>query len=186
MVLDFEPIVSPLEKTIEKLKTINDASLPDMSKEPDRQKASDNFWKSIMADIDEYDKHIRIRTPFQKTCYDKYPNKCVKTFDKAFWAYSVTGFRKRNFVSIYKFPTKLTSVFLVFLGGLLRVIRANQDGKASFYGNIINAVNQAIIFTILILDGDYVMSVPKIAGFAVALIILWGIYSNADESGVGL
>jgi hypothetical protein len=158
-----------------------------MSKDSDRQKASDRFWKSIMSDIDEYDKHIRKVTPFQNTCYDKCPNKCVKTFDKAFWAYSVTGFRTRSFVSIYKFPTKLTSVFLVFLGGLFRVIRANQDGKASFYGNIINAVNQAIVFAILVLDGDYVMSIPKIAGFAVALFILYGIYTNVDdESGVGL
>lgn len=182
--LNFKPIISPLDKTIEKLKSIKRP--PDMSKDPDRQQASDRFWKSIMADIDEYDKHIHQKTPFQKTCYGKCPKHCVKIFDKAFWVYSVTGHRKRNFISIYKFPTKLTSVLLVFVAGLLKIIRANQDGKASFYGNIINAVNQAIIFTILWLEKDYVMSIPKIAGFLVAIVILYGICSNAGDSGIGL
>ena len=52
------------------------------------------------------------------------------------------------------------------------MLRANEDGKASFYGNIITILAQLLGAFLLAKDADYVMILPKIAGFVVASIIL--------------
>jgi hypothetical protein len=83
-------------------------------------------------------------------------------------------------------PAKIVSITLIFLAGLFKMFRANQDGKASFYGNIITAVNQILLMVILVVDGDYVMTIPRIAGLLVAVTIMIGIANNAGEDGVGL
>jgi hypothetical protein len=36
------------------------------------------------------------------------------------------------------------------------------------------------------MDKDYIMTLPKMAGFLVALIIIYGIVTNVDEDGIGL
>jgi len=110
----------------------------------------------------------------------------VRNFDNAFWTYTEVGFQKRNFISVYKFPTKLISLLLVIISGIFKIIRANQDGKASFYGNILYSLNQILTFSILMTDKEYIMSIPKLGGFLVSIFILYGIFSNAGENGIGI
>ena len=60
------------------------------------------------------------------------------------------------------------------------MVRANEDGKASFYGTIVTAVNQLILLGLLLVDRDFVMTIPKVLWFCVAAIILYGIVQNSD------
>jgi len=177
----------PPEDVIDKLrKRLIKIDRPTFKKGGAREKTATRFWEAIEKDIDDYEQKIVQSTPFENTCYSNCSESCIRRFDKAFWAFSTTGFKKRKFISIYKVPIRLLSVLLLFLSGIFRVIRANQDGAASFYGTLINAINQLVVFGILMFDGDYIMTIPKIAGFCVALAIMYGIITNAGDSGLGL
>lgn len=182
-VLTFDPEKTPLERVLQKLNTVQ---IPVMRSNSEKKKISDKFWKEIEKDIEQYEKHINAKDPFIKTCYSKCPNTCIQKFDKAYWSFITVGFKGRKFVSAYKMPAKIVSITLIFLAGLFKMIRANQDGKASFYGNVITAANQILLMVILVVDGDYVMTIPRIAGFLVAITIMIGIANNADQDGVGL
>tara|TARA_B110000908_G_C10258043_1_gene456986 strand:- start:1185 stop:1748 length:564 start_codon:yes stop_codon:yes gene_type:complete len=184
--LDFEPIKdskSNFNKVLVRLKKIK---IPDLPNDIYKKKASEKFWESILYDIENYDKHIHNKTPFKQTCYETCSDTCVRKFDRAFWTYAEVGFQKRSFVSIYKFPSKLISLLLVIISGIFKIIRANQDGKASFYGNILYSLNQVLTFSILMADEEYVMSIPKLGGFLVSIFILYGIFSNVGENDIGL
>jgi hypothetical protein len=186
--LNFGPaLIKPLPLKVQRIRNkLQHLTIPVMHNGSDRKKTSDKFWDTILQDIEDYERHIVKGNPFTDTCYSKCPESCIKCFDKAYWSYASTGFKKRKFVSIYKLPIKLVSVFLIFLAGLFKMIRANMDGKASFYGNIILATAQLVTLGILIMDKDYIMTLPKMAGFLVALIIIYGIVTNVDEDGIGL
>mgnify|MGYP007121700407 FL=1 len=181
--INFGPPEDAIDKLRKRLIKIN---RPTFKKGGPREKTAAMFWEAIEKDIDDYEKKIVQSTPFENTCYSNCSESCIRRFDKAFWAFSTTGFKKRKFISIYKVPIRLLSVLLLFFSGVFRVVRANQDGAASFHGTWINAVNQALVFVILLADGDYIMTIPKIAGFCVALAILYGIITNAGDSGLGL
>ena len=113
-------------------------------------------------------------------------SKCLRRCDNALWLYLLTGFRSRKYVAIYNKPMKMVSVSIVFISGLFRLVRANQDGKASFWANVFTALNQAILIVLLALDGEDVLLVPKIMGLGVALAVLYGIVQNADGEPLGL
>ena len=184
--LDFEPIKdskSNFNKVLFKMKKMK---IPDLTNDIYRKNASEKFWESILHDIEHYDNHIHNDTPFKQTCYKSCSDTCVRKFDKAFWTYAEVGFQKRNFVSVYKFPSKLISLLLVIISGAFKIIRANQDGKASFYGNVLYSLNQVLAFSTLMADKEYVMSIPKLGGFLVSIFILYGIFSNIGEDGIGL
>ncbi len=70
-------------------------------------------------------------------------------------------------------------VFLVFVAGVFKMTRANQDGKASFYGTIITLFGQLLGAFLLAKDNDYVMILPNFAVFLVAAIFLYGIVQNS-------
>ena len=96
------------------------------------------------------------------------------------------GYRKRMHVSEYKYPTKIISVLLVFVAGFFKLIRANQDGKASFYGNIINIFTSFMMLFLFFRDGERVMLIPKIGAIVVSISILYGIISNAENGKIGI
>jgi len=75
---------------------------------------------------------------------------------------------------------------LVLLAGIFKMLRANSDGKVSFYGTILSAVDKIIVFSILLTDKEYILSIPKIFGFVVTLIILYGIVANQEQDGIGI
>ena len=153
--------------------------------EPTRQTAVKKFWEQIEDDLLEYEKHVNNVHPLENTCYARHP-KCLKKCDNALWLYLMTGFRSRKYVAMYNKPMKLVSVSIVFIAGLLRLIRANQDGKASFWANVFTALNQAILIVLLALDGEDVLLLPKIMGLGVALAVVYGIVTNADGGSLGL
>lgn len=179
--LKFDPGELPIESVRRKLK----ATVVPLKMSVEKQQASDMFWQTISNDIDIYARHIQKRRPFHQTCYSICDSRCIRKWDQAYWTFTTVGFRKRAFVSVYKFPTKLFSIFLLFCAGLLKLIRVHQDGKASFYGNIISAVNDILLFCLLMMDGEYSLSIPKIAGFVVTTAIVVGIINNAEED-IGL
>jgi len=185
--INFDPLSNTYDSAhIKVLKKFKKIKVPDLSNDIYRKKASEKFWESVLTDIENYDKHIHNETPFKKTCYENCSGKCVRNFDNDFWTYTEVGFQKRNFISVYKFPTKLISLLLVIISGIFKIIRANQDGKASFYGNILYSLNQILTFSILMTDKEYIMSIPKLGGFLVSIFILYGIFSNAGENGIGI
>ena len=94
------------------------------------------------------------------------------------------GFRKRMEVYQSKFPIKVLSILLSFCAGVLKLIRVHQDGKASFYGNLISTVNHLAIFVMLTVDGD-LLALPKLAGFIMTSFIVIGIIANS-EGEIGL
>ena len=143
------------------------------------------FWTQILNDLNSYEIQIEKEHPFDNTCYKKCHGVCLKRFDKSFWIYILTGYRKHVVITPYKYPGKVIVVSFVFIAGLFKMLRANEDGKASFYGNIITILAQLLGAFLLAKDADYVMILPKIAGFVVASIILVGIIRNA-EGNIGL
>ena len=187
MSLNFDVIKENKDLHFQKvLVKMSKIKIPNLDGDIYKKNASDKFWKSILCDLENYDNHIHNKSPFKRTCYESCSEKCVRKFDNAFWAFSEVGFQKRKFVSIYKFPSKLISLTLIIVSGIFKVIRANQDGKASFYGNILYSLNQILTFCILMADREYIMSVPKIGGFLVSIFILYGIIWNMDDNGLGL
>lgn len=162
------------------LKRVRDIDVP-----PSRTAAVKKYWEQIEDDLIEYEKHINKVHPLENTCYSNHP-KCLRRCDNALWLYLLTGFRSRKYVAIYNKPMKMVSVSIVFISGLFRLVRANQDGKASFWANVFTALNQAILIVLLALDGEDVLLVPKIMGLGVALAVLYGIVQNADGEPLGL
>jgi hypothetical protein len=151
-----------------------------------KQEIVDKFWLEILAELKEYNEHLQDSKPFEKTCYSCCSNKCIKKWDRSFWEFKMVGYRKRMYVSEYKYPTKLISVLLVFVAGVFKLIRANQDGKASFYGNIINILTSFMILVLFYRDGERVMLIPKIGAILVSASILYGIVSNAENGKIGI
>tara|TARA_B100001559_G_C16493292_1_gene619488 strand:- start:414 stop:965 length:552 start_codon:yes stop_codon:yes gene_type:complete len=178
MTTDIDFLVeTDIHKQVQKKISSMNIKIPDIN-DP-RREGFDKFWAQMLDDLKFYEKHIDKKNPLDKTCY-KSCHKCLKCFDHSFWNYTLTGYRKHVVITPYKYPGKVFVVFLVFLAGVFKMLRANQDGKASFYGTIITLVGQMSGAFLLAKDHDYVMILPKFAGFVVAIIILNGIVQNAD------
>lgn len=178
--LKFLPPLTPKEEVIEKIKEMH------FTPDKDKQTIVDKFWGAMLTDLQAYEKQLRVTKPFEKTCYKCCTPGCVKKWDKTYWEFKIAGFRKRTYVSEYKYPVKLFSVLLVFVAGMFKLLRANKDGKASFYGNMINVVTNIIVIVIFWFDGERVMLLPKFGAIVVSLAILYGIMKHAEDEGVGL
>lgn len=132
-----------------------------------------------------YQKEVQLANPLYNTCYRQCQG-CAQCYDNAYYQYKLVGYRRRQSPKIYKEPLKTFLLVSIFIGGVFRVIRANQDGSASFVGTIFNLVNQMLGFIILLSDEQYMMAVPKLASSIVTSAILYGIIVNAGDSGLGL
>lgn len=178
--LKWLPPLTAKERVLEKVQNMHFRPVRD------KQETVDKFWKAMLDDLHTYDKQLKDPMPFEHSCYKYCAPWCIRRWDKAFWEYKIAGFRKRNYVSQYKFPTKLASVALIFVAGIFRLIRANQDGKASFYANIIQIITNVAVIVIYYLDGERIMLLPKIGAIVVSAAILNGILQHAEEEGVGI
>ncbi len=178
--LKFLGPLTPKEEVIKKIKEMH------FTFHEDKQTAVDKFWGAMLTDLQAYEKQLKVTKPFENTCYKCCTPGCVKKWDKTYWEFKIAGFRKRTYVSEYKYPVKLFSVLLVFVAGVFKLLRANQDGKASFYGNLINVVTNIIVIVIFWFDGERVMLLPKFGAIIVSLAILYGIMKHAEDEGVGL
>ncbi len=165
--------------------TIKDMNVQQLSSEDVKRDGFDKFWKQMLNDLVFFEKHIQKEKPFDNTCYKKCHGKCLKKFDRTFWNYTLTGYRKHVVVSPWKYPGKVIFVALVFFGGLFKMLRAQNDGKASFYGEIITICAQLLSLTLLMMDSDYILTLPKFGSLIVSSIILNGIVQNADGN-IGL
>ena len=175
--LDFLMTTNTIQKKI--IKQINSMNISQPNKGDPKREGFDKFWTQMLDDLIFYEKQIDKKNPLDHTCY-KPCHSCLKCFDHSFWNYTLTGYRKHVVITPYKYPGKVCVVFLVFVAGVFKMTRANQDGKASFYGTIITLFGQLLGAFLLAKDHDYVMILPKFAGFIVAVIILNGIVQNAD------
>lgn len=178
--LKFLSPLTPKEEVIEKIKEMH------FTPDEDKQAAVDKFWVAMLTDLQAYEHQLKDTKPFENTCYKYCAPSCVKKWDKTYWEFKIAGFRKRTYVSEYKYPVKLFSVFLVFIAGIFKLLRANQDGKASFYGNMINVLTNLIVIVIFWFDGERVMLLPKVGAIIVSIAILYGIMKHATDEGVGL
>jgi hypothetical protein len=178
--LKFLGPLTPKEKVIEKIRRIH------FTPDEDKQAAVDKFWSAMLTDLEAYEHQLEDTKPFENTCYKYCTPGCVKKWDNTYWEFKIAGFRKRTYVSEYKYPVKLFSVLLVFIAGVFKLLRANQDGKASFYGNLINVVTNIIVIVIFWFDGERVMLLPKFGAIIVSVAILYGIMKHAADEGVGL
>ena len=151
-----------------------------------QQHIVNKFWIAMLEDLKAYEHQVKETKPFQNTCYCFCSPSCIHKWDKAFWEFKVVGFRRRMYVSEFKYPTKLLSVIFVFVAGVFKLIRANQDGKASFYGNIINIFTNIMVFLIFYADGEGIMLLPKLGSIVVSAAIIYGIISNAEHDGIGI
>lgn len=158
--------------------------LPNKTLSSPRRRGSSKFWQSILDDIHEYKEDIDDKNPLHGTCYERCP-RCASCYDKTYYQFKLVGYRKRQSPKIYKEPMKSIALLFTFFGGLFKILRANQDGAVSFYGTILTIVSHFLTFFVLISDEQYMLAIPKMAGFGVAIGILYGILSNA-ENGVGL
>lgn len=181
--LDFVLPQSPKEQVIELIKNMRFNHDKDRQ---DRQDTINKFWRAMLADLQDYKHQLKNTQPFENTCYQYCTPGCVKMWDKTYWEFKITGFRKRSYVSEYKYPVKLVSVLLVFIAGVFKLLRANQDGKASFYGNLINVVTNIIVIIIFWFDGERIMLLPKVGAIVVSVLILYGIIKHSTEEGIGL
>ena len=178
--LDFVLERTPKEKVIDKIKQIHIA--PDKYK----QHVVDKFWTTMLTDLNIYQKHVNKPHPFQNTCYRYFSSDCIKNCDRTYWEFSTVGFRQRIYVSAYMFPIKIVSVVVMGIGGLFSMLRAHQDGKASFYANLFNVFTNIIVIFILWLGGERVLVLPRIGAIVVSSIIIRGIIHNSSNEGLGL
>lgn len=160
------------------IEEINGYKISEPGLNDDRREGYEKFWKQIRKDMQLYNDQMAKAAPLDKTCY-KPCHGCLKKFDRSFWNYSLTGYSKHVVITPYKYPGKVSVVFLVMLSGIFKMIRANNDGKASFYGTLLNIAAQFLGGFLLVKDGDFVMTIPKLAGFCVGSIILYGIITNS-------
>jgi len=172
--------LTPKERVIEKIQQMH------FTPDKDKQATVDKFWTTMLTDLKNYDRQLADTKPFEHSCYKCCTENCIRKWDKTYWEFKVAGFRKRTYVSEYKFPVKLMSVLFILVAGMFRLIRANQDGKASFYANIINIITNFAVIVIYWMDGERVMLLPKIGAIVVSCAILYGILQHAEEDGVGL
>jgi hypothetical protein len=178
--IKFLPPLTPKEEVIEKIKEMH------FTPDEDKQAAVDKFWLAMLTDLNAYDHQLKDTKPFENTCYKYCTPKCVQKWDKTYWEFKIAGFRKRTYVSEYKYPVKLISVMLVLIAGIFKLLRANQDGKASFYGNLINVFTNTIVIVIFWFDGERVMLLPKFGAIVLSIAIVAGIIKHAEEDGIGL
>ena len=178
--LDFEPERTPKEKVIDKIRQIHIAT------EKCKQPVIDKFWNVMLSDLNMYQKHVNEPHPFQNTCYRYFSSSCIRHWDNPYWEFSTVGFRQRRYVSVYMFPIKLLSVVMMGTGGIFSMLRAHQDGKASFYANLLNVFINIIVIFIFLLGGERVLVLPKIGAILVSSVILRGIVINSTNEGVGL
>lgn len=179
--LNLDPDQSPKRKVLDFLRN-------EMHFNYDRTKKEvvDKFWTSMLIDLKDYNHQLRDSKPFAKTCYSCCSPTCIKKWDRNFWEFKMVGYRKRNYISEYKYPAKVISVILVFISGIFKLVRANQDGKASFYGNIIQILTSLLVLLLLYKNGERVMLVPKFGAIVVSTSILYGIVSNAENGEIGI
>lgn len=140
------------------------------------------FWENMYDDLRYYEKALEepVGNQFDGTWYKDCPS-CLRICDKTFWAFEMVGFRRRTSVSEYKNPVKNVSVVLIFLSGIFKLIRANQDGKASFVGNWIQIFTNILIIAILLPERDWAFILPKAGAIVVSVLILYGIWQNTKE-----
>lgn len=179
--LNLDPDQSPKKKVLDYLKHEMHFNY-DQTKE----EVVDKFWISMLKDLKDYNHQLRDSKPFEKTCYSCCSQKCIKKWDRNFWEFKMVGYRRRIYVSEYKYPVKVTSVILVFISGIFKLVRANQDGKASFYGNIIQILTSLLVLILFYREGERIMIIPKIGAIIVSTSILYGIVSNAENSEIGI
>lgn len=179
--LNLDPDQSPKRKVLNYLKR-------DMhfNYDPTKKEIVDKFWISMLKDLKDYNHQLDDSKPFEKTCYSCCSQKCIKKWDRNFWEFKMVGYRKRIYISEYKYPAKVISVILVFIAGIFKLIRANQDGKASFYGNIIQILTSLLVLLLFYREGERVMLIPKIGAIIVSTSILYGIISNAENGEIGI
>ena len=170
---------------LEVMHKIKDMNVQTPSDDNPKKEGFDKFWKQMLNDLEFFEKHIHKEKPFDNTCYKKCHGDCLKRFDRTFWNYTLTGYRKHVIISPWKYPGKVIFVALVFMGGLFKMLRAQDDGKASFYGEIITILAQILSMTLLIMDSDYILTFPKMGSIIVSSIILHGIIDNSDGN-IGL
>lgn len=178
--INFLSPLTPKKEVIEKIKQMN------FTPDAEKQVTVDKFWSAMLTDLETYEHQLKDTKPFKHTCYKYCTPRCIKKWDNTYWEFKIAGFRKRTYVSEYKYPVKLLSVLLVFIAGVFKLMRANQDGKASFYGNSINVVTNIIVIIIFWFDGERVMLLPKIGAIVVSTAILYGIVKHAADEGIGL
>ena len=179
--LNLDPDQSPKRKVLDYLQHEMRFNYDQTKKE-----VVDKFWTSMLIDLKNYNHQLRDSKPFATTCYSCCSQKCIKKWDRNFWEFKMVGYRKRNYISEYKYPTKVMSVILVFISGIFKLVRANQDGKASFYGNIIQILTSFLVLLLFYREGERIMLVPKIGAIIVSSSILYGIVSNAENGEIGI
>lgn len=175
--------LTPMEEVIQTIYRIQKKHLNPTQK---KKETVNKFWQMISDDLHIYEKQLDDTKPFEKTCYKCCTETCIKKWDKSYWEFKIAGLRQRNYVSEYKFPVKFMSVILVFIAGVFKLVRANQDGKASFYANIIHVLTNTIVIFIFWLDGERIMLLPKFGSIIVSVLILYGILKHAADEGVGI
>ena len=174
------PPLEPKEHVIQKIQQMH--FTPNTAK----RAIVDKFWNSMLEDLEMYETQLKTSNPFEHSCYKYCSPLCIRRWDRAYWEFKIAGLRKRAYVSSYKFPVKLISVVLVFVAGIFRLVRANQDGKASFYANVISLLTNTVVIAIYWLDGERIMLLPKLGAIVVSIFILNGIFKHARDEGVGL
>jgi len=179
--LNLDPDQSPKRKVLNYLQ--NELNF---NYDPTKKEVVGKFWISMLKDLKDYNHQLHDSKPFEKTCYSCCSQKCIKKWDKNFWEFKMVGYRKRMYISEYKYPAKVISVVLVFISGIFKLVRANQDGKASFYGNIIQILTSLLVLILFYREGERIMLIPKIGAIVVSSSILYGIVSNAENGEMGI
>lgn len=151
-----------------------------------KKEVVDKFWTSMLKDLHMYNHQLRDSKPFEKTCYYYCSSTCIKKWDRNYWEFKMAGYRKRIYMSEYNQTAKIMSVILVFISGIFNLVRANQDGKASFYGNIIQILTSLLVLILFYREGERIMILPKLGAIGVSMSILYGIISNAENGEIGI
>ena len=180
--------MSPKDRVVDKIHEIEKIKEKNNYDVKERKKYSeliDKFWSNVLEDLESYERALSEKKPFEDTCYKRCPS-CVRCWDKTYWEYMLVGLRRKSRISEFKNPVKNISVVLIFLSGLFKLIRANQDGKASFVGNILQIITNVLIIIILWPDRDWAFILPKFGAIVVSVAILWGILANVENGEIGI
>ena len=124
--------------------------------------------------------HAEHRDIPKTSCYAPCPDFAFFT-NYTYWRKWVLGVPTFATVSVWKGLLKYVGLLTFFIGGILKIIRVDQDGGVSFYATQLAILNNFLFFLFFGIDGQWGLALPKFLGILTSAVMLYGVIRNSPE-----
>ena len=135
------------------------------------------LFRMIKQIVEEHQAHREIP---RSSCYAPCP-RFARITNYEYYRKWVLGVPTFAAVSVWKGLLKYVGLLTFFVGGVLKIIRADQDGGVSFYATLIAILNNFLFFLFFVIDGEWGLALPKLLGVLTSFVILDGVIRNVPE-----